>query len=496
MISQSKARAHFAVKGARNLVATASALLLCMEPTLGHAEEGPPQTARPGPIRVMPPSAPEAAPVVEGPTQPEAKAKAGPGLYGPPAPKVTKGKLPSVVWPDAPSQIPPALVEAISIVTRNYPSAKSAQAALAAAAADVSVAKWLRFPSLAGNLAYLDSSGSPEPQLTVQLPVWSGGRIEANIRRAKASEEVSSSGYVETIQTLALTTAQTYFEVVRLAQRETLLSQSLVEHNRLVGTMQRRVDQEVSPLADLELAKSRAAQIEQEYTVTRAQRRSALRVLAQLIADPNYNLGSIPPYKVADLRNPATLEDQAVAFDPRLHRLGALVDVARADLDSRKASILPQLSAQYSYDDIYGSRVGLVLRQQTSGGLSQFSEVERDRLKIQSALEDVRVSEQELRRQVANDLIEYEAAKARATISTGASETASRVSESYMRQFIAGRRSWLDVMNALREAVTAQMGKVDAEATAMSAAVRLILRSGQWQPDFEASAGVPADKDN
>jgi adhesin transport system outer membrane protein len=44
--------------------------------------------------------------------------------------------------------------------------------------------------------------------------------------------------------------------------------------------------------------------------------------------------------------------------------------------------------------------------------------------------------------------------------------TASNVSASYMRQFIAGRRSWLDVMNALREAVNAQIGLTDSEITA------------------------------
>ncbi len=80
----------------------------------------------------------------------------------------------------------------------------------------------------------------------------------------------------------------------------------------------------------------------------------------------------------------------------------------------------------------------------------------------------------------------------RAQISTGASETAARVSESYMRQFITGRRSWLDVMNALREAVTAQLGKVDAESVAMSAAVRLTLRSGRWHPEFSNATAEPA----
>lgn len=405
-------------------------------------------------------------------------------LYGPPAPKATKGKVPDIAWTDEPRGVPPALDKAVRIVTRNYPSAKSARAALGAAAKDVSAAKWLRFPSLSGTVAYLDDSKSPEPQLSVEVPVWSGGRIGAQIKRAKASEDLNSAGYVEIVQQLAQTTAQAYFEVSRLAQREKLLAESVAEHRRLVGTMERRVEQEVSPLADLELARSRAAQIEQEYTVTRAQRRTTLRILAELIADPSYDLGTIPAYDVSELPDRNSLEEQSVAYDPAIRRLNASVDVARAEFDARKASILPQLNAQYSYDDIFGSRVGVVLRAQSDGGLSQFSQAEAARLRIEGALEDVRVAEQQLRRNVANDLIEFDAGKARAEISTGASLTANRVSESYVRQFIAGRRSWLDVMNALREAVTAQLGQVDAESAVMTSRVRLLLRSGRWHPVF------------
>lgn len=448
------------------------------QPEAGQAENG--QNARSDAERTIRDPGTPVKDMAEGPARGE--------MYGPPAPKAAKGKLPAIAWTAAPEGVPPALDAAVNIVTRNYPSAKSARAALAAAAADVRAAKWLRFPSLTGSLAYFDSSKSPEPQIAVEMPVWSGGRIGAQIKRAKASEDASSANYVETVQTLALTTAQAYFEVARLAQREQLLAESVAEHRRLVGTMERRVQQEVSPLADLELARSRAAQIEQEYTIARAQRRSTLRILAELIADPSYDLGAIPPYQADELENRLALEDQSVAYDPELRRLNATADVARADFDARKASILPQVNAQYSYDDVFGGRAGVVLRAQTTGGLSQLSDVESARLRIQSALENVRVAEQQLRRTVATDLIEFDAAKARAEISTGASITARAVSESYMRQFIAGRRSWLDVMNALREAVTAQLGKVDAEATAMSTRVRLFLRSGRWHPVFQQNS--------
>ena len=408
--------------------------------------------------------------------------------YGPPAPKAKRGRLAEIDWPKAPIQVPQALENAVNIVTRVYPSAKSARAALRAAASDVRAAQWVRFPSFSGNVAYLTRRGSPEPQLVVEAPIWSGGRISADIKRAKASEDSSSAGYVETVNSLALTTAQTYFDIVRLTQSEQLLAASLKEHQRLVGTMERRVGQEVSPIADLELARSRTAQVEQDYNLTHAQRLTSLRIMTQLVNDAGYDLGPIPYYDPGiTIANPDALEDQAAVYSPQLRRLAAQVDVARADLSARRAAILPQINAQYSYDRIFGSRVGAVLRAQNDGGLSQFSQVNSARLRIDAAQEDLRSAEEQLRREVASDLIEFQAATSRAVISSTAAETADRVSESYMRQFIAGRRSWLDVMNALREAVQAEIGRSDAQVTAMATSVRLLIESGRWRPRFDAA---------
>ncbi len=425
-------------------------------------------------------------PSIAGPAIPEG------AFYGPPRPKAKKGELGSISWNEPGAHVPPALEEAVNLVTANYPSALAARAALKATAADVKAAKWLRFPSISADLQYLDDSNTPEPVLRVSQPIWSGGRLGANIRRAKASEDATSSQYIETVQDLALTTSQTYFEVARLTRREQLLEESVSEHERLVETMQRRVDQEISPIADLELARSRLAQIQQEFTVINSQRLSALRVLAELIADPTYDLGPMPYYdSEAELANPDAFEDQAVAYDPTLQRLYAEADIARADLDTRKASLLPQVEAQYTRSEFIGSRVGVVLRQQTNGGLSQFSEVRSARLQIDSAIEGIRVSEQQLRRDMETLLIQYRAARERASISRSAASTAANVSASYTRQFIAGRRSWLDVMNALREAINAQVGLSESEVLVMSAATQLQLLSGRWRPQFTDPGAYP-----
>jgi len=52
----------------------------------------------------------------------------------------------------------------------------------------------------------------------------------------------------------------------------------------------------------------------------------------------------------------------------------------------------------------------------------------------------------------------------------------------FLRQFAAGRRTWPEVLNAVREAATARLAEVEAEGNAVSAYLRLMLVSGHWRP--------------
>jgi len=450
--------------------------------------------------------APDPAPT-EGRTQPATQATASSeadgqsaaphhaSVYGPPAPRVEHGELPQISWPAAPATFPPALANAIRIATHNYPTATGARDALKAADADVRSARWQRFPSVGVSVGYgapnsvLNSNHSVEPQLTVQVPLWTGGEIKASIHKARASEDVASQQYVETVQTLALKTAKTYFEIVQAARHEELLYASLQAHQSLVATMERRVAQQVSPQVDLDLARSRTAQIQEQYTLARAQRLSAIRALTEVVGDPNFAIGPVPKFDPAQkLSNLVQLGAEANAFDPTIRRLLAEADVARAELAITRASVWPRILGQFSYDSVYHSQVGIVAQIQSGAGLSNVSQREAASLKVSAAGEKVRQEQEALSREIDTDIISYENARARAAISVGAMQTAQQVSESYVRQFISGHRTWLDVMNALREYLTAQLDQADAEVTAMDAADQLELLSGRWQPSFNDGA--------
>jgi UDP-glucose 4-epimerase len=80
---------------------------------------------------------------------------------------------------------------------------------------------------------------------------------------------------------------------------------------------------------------------------------------------------------------------------------------------------------------------------------------------------------------------EFTSSLVRLPSSLDAAASAERVRQSYLRQFISGRRSWLDVMNSFQETTSADISVVDTETTALSAMDRLLLLTGRWRLDIK-----------
>lgn len=371
---------------------------------------------------------------------------------------------------------------AIQQALEDHPSIAAAAASARAAGAEVREAKWQRFPSFSIEGLLLDEPGrTTQAQAVIDQPLWAGGRISSTISRANARESAALASYDEAVLNIAASTSQAFFEVHRWRGRAAILRQSLDQHNRMVATMERRYAQEISPLPDLELARARALQIEQQIYQALAQEGAAGSRLRELVGDPFFEIGPMPLPPVAwPAFTDKLLVDQALGFSPLLERLRFEASAVEAEARIARAAILPQLSGQYTYNELFGHRVGLVLRAQSDGGLSRFAAAEAANRRIEASNLQISAGERQLREQLFALLREYEAATARLDGSVAASSSAQRVMDSYMRQFTSGRRTWLDVMNAVREAMSAEIDAFDVRVSAQSSLVRIFLLSGQW----------------
>ncbi len=410
-------------------------------------------------------------------------------VYGPAVPADIRDAHRAPV--EDPPAIPERLSEAVARAVTTYPSVQAAEAGIRASRADIRAAKWQRFPSVSiEGRSFSDRTGNIDANIVVDQPLWTGGRISSTVDRAEAGQARAEAALEETETDIALRTLESYYEIARMARREAILRESLAEHERLVESMERRVAQEVSPQSDLALASSRAAQVRQELSLTQAQRYAALQRFAELVGSTAYDPGNVPNYD-PQLHHPASegAVTQAIACSPLRRRLEAEADIAEAERRLSVASIFPQLSAQYSRNEITGDRVGLVVRAQTNGGLSPLAAAEGARIRQQAAEIQIMTAEREIRERVILDVVENSSSRGRIESSGDAATSSATVTESFLRQFITGRRTWLDVMNAVRESATARIGLADAEISAMASAARILLRTCQWRPDLSGNIG-------
>ncbi len=456
--------------GTRRLAAACCLAAIVWAGAPAMAQDVPVAPAQPSDPK--PAMAPPAPPILYGPVVPGEEGVAATPLARPPA-------------------ISPELAAAADVAVDTYPSIAAAKAQIRAARSDIRGAKWLQFPSVSvevlgftGGRRAITGDRDITSNLVVDQPIWAGGRISGGIRKAEAEKLVADARLLETVQDIELRVIDAYFAIAGAAREAAILSDSLDEHNRLVESIARRVQQEVSPSADLDLARSRTAQLEQELATAEARRQAALTQFRALVSDPGFNLGNVPAYDpIAHHPDPAQAAEQALTCSPTRQRRLAEAQVAKADIDVARGQLMPQLSAEYSRNEITGDRVGLVLRAQTSGGFSGVSALDSARLRRDSADLEVGAAERALRDAIGVDLVENASTRGRIASAGTAARNARIVTESYKRQFNAGRRTWLDVMNAVREASSLELAEAAAEVSAMQTAARILLRTCRWQPD-------------
>ena len=413
-------------------------------------------------------------------------ARDAPRVYGPTlAPTVPAAReMPLPDWRDAPAAIPPALVAAITTSTRANPAVLAAWDTVRASHADVTSLRWQRFPTVTtGWNRFSAGPYNSYPSVLIDLPVITFGRIGSQINRAKALQMVAIAQWRQKIIDIALQTEQAYFQVISATRRQRILEQGVKDHFRLVDSIARRVETGVSPQADLLLARSRLEQVQSDLESASAQRATAISNLGELLQGHGLTLGTIPDYDEKTFAIDWTdAADQAVQYNPSREAGLAEADAARDETSAAKASVFPQLDAQYSYDPIYGSRVGFALKLQAAGGIAQLSQVTAAQDRFRAALKQVSEVERQVRQTVEAQVVAQRSATVQASISANVAATARSVSDSYERQFIAGHRSWLDVMNAVREDINARLLRATVEVTAMDTAAQLAIGTGRWQP--------------
>ncbi|WP_337661335.1 TolC family protein [Erythrobacter sp. Alg231-14] len=407
--------------------------------------------------------------------------------YGPVLDPATEALVDASVE-QVPASIPAPLAQAVARSLEQSPIVLAGLAELAALEADLRTARWQRYPNLSAELlAATGGSNVAETDglavnVALEQPLWAGGAINSQVDAARFNVDVGRNALREARFNILFAVIQSYYDALLAFERVKVLETGLAEHRILVGSIERRVRQEVSPLADLTLARSRLTQLEVELTTAREIGQNSMLRLREFVgADVNRPVfGSSTDADNVPVQ-PIAMQEM-MACSPSLDRLRSQIDVAQAQASTARRSLFPQVLFQVSQNEITGARAAIVLRAQTGNGLSRLSAADSAEARVDQAVAELGQADREGRTRLGIEYITLRSNQQRAEAGSEASQAAGDLLASYRRQFVAGRRSWLDVLNAAREVTTARAAESDARVNAAASATRIFALSCRWRP--------------
>jgi adhesin transport system outer membrane protein len=396
------------------------------------------------------------------------------------------------------SSPPHVLLDLLDKTLNQHPSVQSQKAQRLAADEGVEAARWQYFPSLsAENQRSKSSGGVPytgSPAIiTVRMdqPVWTHGRLSANLGKAEAEQEATQAGLEAASLQLAQRLLQAYADWMGASGRQKAYRTSEQQYLRLIEQVSRRVKEGVSPQSDLVLAQGRLQDLRAEMAVSRQTAATALGRLSQLAGEtvPLALLEAYPVEPCALKESPIEIRDAAMEVSPAIRRLRALVRVADAQTDIQKASLLPALNLraerQWGHATVAAAppqdRVTFVLSQQLGSGLSAVSAVSAAQARRDAAQADVATEERNIIEQLVTDELALSTAKLKLAALRESSRVNREIFSAWERQFLAGKKSWLDLMNSARELAQADAQSADSQAAWLLSSWRLAMNS-RWLP--------------
>jgi len=371
----------------------------------------------------------------------------------------------------------------------SHPLVLGKRFAQAAAKAEQEGAEWQRYPTLSlemnkqrsldANTQLGVTNGSV---FVVEQPLWSGGRITADIGAAESRFDAAGAALVEARQELTLKVIAATTEALRQKVRQQHGITDVKEHEKLLAMIQRRVLQEVSPMADQRLAESRLYASVNDLSLTTQGLNNALAQLSQLAGQPVREINDLG---LVEAKVPVSLDaalNEAQDYSPTLRRLKFEEEAANADIDSKRSAYFPKLVLRLGKSagvgQVSDTSAMLVLSAQPGAGLSSISGADAAIAKREAARMASEAAVRDMRESLTLDWNEWIAARLRLENADHARATSTEVFESYARQYTTGRKTWIDVLTAMRETTLAELAADDAHTQMLAASLRLRALSG------------------
>lgn len=359
----------------------------------------------------------------------------------------------------------------IKLTITQHPTIQSIQAEQQVTELQTTMAKAQRYPTLSTQSQY-NQDGQFSHQINIRQTLWSGGQIRSDIQQAQYKNEASQMAILEQKYQIAKSTIDVWQTYIQADSVSVIYKTIIQDLHRFKAMMQRRVQQGVSAPIELELINNRILLAQTQHDSALEQKRVAQLRLLYLIGKDTHQQYSLFRHNhdlkqqliqqaeadLATIKHKIMYQYQDYTLQhPTSSKLDYQIKAQQQQLESTKAQRYPTIYTQWSHEyrpdttrqhEQYFS-IGMSFN--TGAGLSKWVEPKINLAQIESLKANQQASqrqiEENLQTQYQQFIHDYQQIK----LLKLAIKDSQMVSESYQRQFLVGRKSWLEVLNAVRE---------------------------------------------
>ena len=372
--------------------------------------------------------------------------------------------------------------QALRIAADTHPSIAQRLSEQGASEYGATGARWQRWPGLSVSSSR-GPLGSTLTELQLEQPLWSGGRITANINAAEARAEAARNSVAEARKVILERAINAYAEAMRLQSRLLIADTAIADFEQLRDMIDRRVESGISPKADAINVRARLQQSQSERMQMSLQLQNT-RTELELLLGRRFTALVVPPPLAKLSLNMDEALDIVLDTAPELARLNAEERVAEEAIAATRSSLSPSLALRYQR--VFGGgtfyatdQVFVGVTYQPGNGLSSFSAISEAESRRTGAVYAREAARLDLINRVRSLWQQADSSRRELSILNELVSSTQQVYESCLRQFPVGRRTWLELLLARRDATQAQYALADIRWIGFASQLKLELVTGQ-----------------
>lgn len=387
---------------------------------------------------------------------------------------------------------PSQLLSLLHKATHEHPQIKSQLQSLQATGLEVLVAEQSYWPTPSITLERAQThspdpayAGSPQVlTFKLQQPLWTGGRLLAQTQKALATQAVERARLTEIQQTVALRTLQAWVEVVSAQHQQMVLRRSDAVQTQLLNKIERRVDQGLSSRSEASYSGMRLMQVQQELANAIQLEQQAWIRLKQWVPEVQVQtlasdmITAIPPNDLTQWTQ------RSLANSGWVQRLEHMAQLQLAELAEKRAALQPEVYVRaehqrgnYTYANLPNvNRVFVGMTASTGAGLGLAHQLAALQSKHDATLEEIAVAQRGVTETLQTDFVNANARQSKAMALRLNLESSQEMQAAWERQFINGKKTWIDVMNAARETSQAELAVLENDMALLHSQWRLHIQ--------------------